>query len=134
MNGFKSTFKGIFASKGLVFQMENIGPLTMSSSGELGENPHAWSDDYNVMVIDNPVGSGFSGPDMAERSGSYIRLYDKRLMEEVYATWKYLLKNLILQVAYICCHICMVYDIDTIDTYMLYVTLGMCKIEFAEGF
>ncbi|CAK9107934.1 unnamed protein product [Durusdinium trenchii] len=30
------------------------------SDGLLKENPHAWSNDYNVMVIDNPVGSGFS--------------------------------------------------------------------------
>ena len=43
-------------------EVENIGPLTMSpSSGELAENPHAWSNDYNVIIIDNPVGSGFSG-------------------------------------------------------------------------
>ena len=29
--------------------MENIGPLTMSpTDGTLKENPHAWSNDYNV--------------------------------------------------------------------------------------
>lgn len=41
--------------------VENIGPLTMSpADGKLKENPDAWSNDYNVMIIDNPVGSGFS--------------------------------------------------------------------------
>lgn len=33
-------------------QVENIGPLTMSpADGKLKENPHAWSNDYNVLLL-----------------------------------------------------------------------------------
>lgn len=39
---------------------ENIGPITLSADGALKANPYAWSEFYNVIAIDNPVGSGYS--------------------------------------------------------------------------
>jgi carboxypeptidase C (cathepsin A) len=41
--------------------VENIGPFTFDpSDGSLKENNHTWSRNYNLMIVDNPVGSGFS--------------------------------------------------------------------------
>eukprot|EP00913_Durusdinium_trenchii_P017491 g16437.t1 len=64
--------------------VENIGPLTMDQSdGLLKENPHAWSNDYNVMVIDNPVGSGFS----YTGKKSYVTS-EKEMREDFYTALK----------------------------------------------
>jgi len=41
---------------------ENIGPYQLSGS-TFKYNTHAWTNDYNVLIIDNPVGSGYSYTD-----------------------------------------------------------------------
>ncbi len=41
------------------FFMEN-GPYSVNKSGELSERRHAWSNDANYLVIDQPAGVGFS--------------------------------------------------------------------------
>jgi len=38
---------------------ENIGPYQLNVS-TFTYNEHAWTDKYNVLIIDNPVGSGYS--------------------------------------------------------------------------
>jgi len=38
---------------------ENIGPYQLSGT-TFTYNEHAWTDKYNVLIIDNPVGSGYS--------------------------------------------------------------------------
>lgn len=64
--------------------VENIGPLTMSpTDGTLKENPHAWSNDYNLMIIDNPVGSGYS----YTGKKSYVSS-EKEMREDFYAALK----------------------------------------------
>ncbi|CAK9059874.1 Lysosomal protective protein (Carboxypeptidase C) (Carboxypeptidase L) (Cathepsin A) (Protective protein cathepsin A) (PPCA) (Protective protein for beta-galactosidase) [Cleaved into: Lysosomal protective protein 32 kDa chain, partial [Durusdinium trenchii] len=69
--------------------VENIGPLTMDQSdGLLKENPHAWSNDYNVMVIDNPVGSGFS----YTGKKSYVTS-EKEMREDFYTALKVFFKK-----------------------------------------
>jgi len=48
---------------------ENIGPYQVVGFGEdnstynLIYNEHAWTNDYNVLIIDNPVGTGYSYTD-----------------------------------------------------------------------
>lgn len=42
---------------------ENIGPITLelvNGTAKLKDNPNTWAKDYNVLIIDNPVGAGFS--------------------------------------------------------------------------
>eukprot|EP00931_Biecheleriopsis_adriatica_P044688 TRINITY_DN25587_c0_g1_i2.p1 TRINITY_DN25587_c0_g1~~TRINITY_DN25587_c0_g1_i2.p1 ORF type:complete len:487 (+),score=110.27 TRINITY_DN25587_c0_g1_i2:106-1461(+) len=40
---------------------EKIGPVAMdAATGQLAENMHAWTRNSNVLIIDNPVGSGYS--------------------------------------------------------------------------
>lgn len=42
--------------------MEKIGPYQIYSKGWL-YNKHRWTDKYNVLIIDNPVGTGYSYTD-----------------------------------------------------------------------
>eukprot|EP00930_Biecheleria_cincta_P046636 TRINITY_DN32184_c0_g1_i1.p1 TRINITY_DN32184_c0_g1~~TRINITY_DN32184_c0_g1_i1.p1 ORF type:complete len:456 (-),score=75.62 TRINITY_DN32184_c0_g1_i1:98-1465(-) len=42
---------------------ENIGPITLelvNGTAKLKNNPNTWAKDYNILIIDNPVGAGFS--------------------------------------------------------------------------
>merc|ERR1719461_576548 len=41
------------------FLIENIGPYTLDGE-TLTINKYAWTDKYNLLIIDNPVGTGFS--------------------------------------------------------------------------
>eukprot|EP00163_Fabomonas_tropica_P009241 TRINITY_DN19032_c0_g1_i1.p1 TRINITY_DN19032_c0_g1~~TRINITY_DN19032_c0_g1_i1.p1 ORF type:complete len:455 (-),score=136.70 TRINITY_DN19032_c0_g1_i1:309-1673(-) len=36
------------------------GPFKLHSGNKVRANPHSWNRDYNVLYVDNPVGSGFS--------------------------------------------------------------------------
>lgn len=40
--------------------VENIGPFTIGADGSLTANNNSWTKYYNVLAIDNPVGSGYS--------------------------------------------------------------------------
>lgn len=42
---------------------ENIGPITLQMHGKsitLKDNPYTWSGNHHIIIIDNPVGAGFS--------------------------------------------------------------------------
>jgi len=39
---------------------ENIGPYQITEDGSFKSNPTAWTNNYNVLIIDNPIGAGFS--------------------------------------------------------------------------
>jgi len=41
------------------FFVENIGPVNIDGT-KLVRNPYTWTDKYNLLIIDNPVGTGFS--------------------------------------------------------------------------
>jgi len=41
------------------FLIENIGPYTLDGK-KLKVNDYAWTNKYNLLIIDNPVGTGFS--------------------------------------------------------------------------
>jgi len=44
--------------------MENIGPYQVNANGTgFVYNEYAWTDKYNVLIIDNPVGTGYSYTD-----------------------------------------------------------------------
>jgi len=73
------------ASSIMGLMVENIGPLTLQQSGELAENPHAWSGKNNVMIIDNPVGSGFS----FTGKESYVKS-EKEMREDFYTALKFI--------------------------------------------
>lgn len=51
------------------FFAENLGPQVITGSGEVVENPHRLSKKYNLLAIDNPVGSGFS----YTNDGAYVK-------------------------------------------------------------
>lgn len=67
-----SSLTGLFA--------EGIGPLSLTANGSLRENPYAWSGDYHLMAIDNPVGAGFS----YTRSGGWVKSQEE-MRREYYA-------------------------------------------------
>jgi vitellogenic carboxypeptidase-like protein len=43
----------------LGLMMEN-GPLRIQPDGTTKPNPYAWTNDYRVLYVDNPIGTGFS--------------------------------------------------------------------------
>jgi len=43
--------------------MENIGPYQIVGNNTFTYNEDAWTDKYNVLIIDNPVGTGYSYTD-----------------------------------------------------------------------
>jgi len=50
---------------------ENIGPYQVNDAGNgFKYNEHAWTDMYNVLIIDNPVGTGYSKTD--NKTGCYV--------------------------------------------------------------
>jgi len=50
---------------------ENIGPYQVNDTGNgFRYNKHAWTDMYNVLIFDNPVGTGYSITD--NKSGCYV--------------------------------------------------------------
>jgi len=42
---------------------ENIGPYQIVNGNTFTYNEHAWTDKYNILIIDNPVGTGYSYTD-----------------------------------------------------------------------
>jgi len=57
------------ASSLMGFFVENIGPVNLVDN-KLVRNEHAWIDKYNLLIIDNPVGTGFSNT--TDMSGCYV--------------------------------------------------------------
>jgi carboxypeptidase C (cathepsin A) len=51
------------------FFAENLGPQVINGDGSVVENPHRLSKKYNLMAVDNPVGSGFS----YTKNGAYVK-------------------------------------------------------------
>jgi len=57
------------ASSLMGFFAENLGPQVIAGDGSIVENPHRLSKKFNLMAIDNPVGSGFS----YTKNGAYVK-------------------------------------------------------------
>jgi len=60
---------------------ENIGPYQITGENTFAYNKHAWTDKYNVLIVDNPVGTGFSFTD--DRSECYCGT-EKEVAEDFY--------------------------------------------------
>mmetsp|Transcript_29050 Transcript_29050/g.28743 ORF Transcript_29050/g.28743 Transcript_29050/m.28743 type:complete len:93 (+) Transcript_29050:251-529(+) len=44
----------------MAMMYDNIGPFILNNNGQPVTNPLTWTNNYHVMTIDHPLGTGFS--------------------------------------------------------------------------
>mmetsp|Transcript_98771 Transcript_98771/g.156199 ORF Transcript_98771/g.156199 Transcript_98771/m.156199 type:complete len:462 (-) Transcript_98771:26-1411(-) len=77
------------ASSLMGFFAENLGPQVITSNGSVMENPHRLSKKYNLMAVDNPVGSGFS----YTKNGAYVKSEEEMRQQFVQGLRNFFLKH-----------------------------------------
>jgi len=69
--------------------MENIGPYQIVDNVTFTYNEYAWTNKYNVLIIDNPVGTGYSYTD--DKDGCYCTT-ELEVAKDFYRMLKYFFK------------------------------------------
>lgn len=66
---------------GLIGLFEEIGPFSVGTQGQLLRRRGAWTDQYSVLFVDNPVGAGFSNAPASELCDDTRECVSKNLMQ-----------------------------------------------------